>query len=361
MIAPESYQKIIDLLNQGIQQNLFTAAQCVIADPKAKRISIALGKTRLDRYPARYQCPVCNVNEHTLFDVASLTKPLATSALIMKAMDEGILQPQQKLISIIRGTLPSWLLGYTLEDLLTHSTPLTAWADFHHEHVILDSHEHAVKRVLSEINAIPPRTDTDTCCYSDLGFIILGYILELIYNTSLDKLFAQKIARPLGLQDDMMFLPLHHVDDKRCVATHPFIGGYALQGHPDDDNTRAMVHVAGHAGLFATANAIADEIDALLHGHFPVSEKTIHYFTTYQAEHSTYALGWDRPTSSQSLSGRLPGEPVIGHLGYTGCSLWIDLQSKRHITLLTNRSHVNTDPASIAQLRRAIYQLAWEL
>ena len=352
---------IHNLLEQGIASNLFTAAQCVVASPKSKRISLSLGKTRLSRYPSRFQCPVCDVTDQSLFDVASLTKPLATTALIMKAMDEGVLEPHQKLINIVHGSLPSWLMGYTLEDLLTHSTPLIAWADFHHAMVTPDSHENAVRRVLAEINSLPPRTDTDVCCYSDLGFIILGYLLELCYAKPLNKLFAEKIAKPLQLEETMMYLPLHHTDDKNCVATHPFVGGYALQGHPDDDNTRAMVHVAGHAGLFATANAIADYVDALLSGHFPVSQKMIRYFTTYHAEHSTYALGWDRPTSANSLSGRLPGDPVIGHLGYTGCSVWIDLKTKRHITLLTNRSHVNTDPASIADLRRAVYKIAWEL
>lgn len=361
MNTSDAYQKLHALLSQGISANLFTAAQCVIALPRSKRLSIALGKTRLPRFVSRAQCPVLDVTEHTLFDLASLTKPLATAALIMKAFEESVLQPNQKLISIAQGVFPSWLLSHTIEDLLTHSTPLNAWADFNHPSITPDTHEHAIKHALAYIHTMQPRQNTDECCYSDLGYILLGFILEQLYQTPLNKLFNEKIARPLKLYGKMMYTPLAYVDDKDCVATHPLFPKTALQGHPDDDNARAFVHVAGHAGLFSSASAVADYADALLNHRFPVSPKIIQYFTTYQAKHSTYALGWDRPTSANSLSGRLPGDPVIGHLGYTGCSLWMDLQTKRHITLLTNRSHTNTNPSSIAELRQEIHKIAWKL
>ena len=314
MIDTDPIQKLHDLLAQGISSNLYTAVQCVVASPNSKRISISLGKTRLHRYPSRLQCPVCEVNDQSLFDLASLTKPLATTALVMKAMDEGILEPHQKIINIVHGTLPSWLMGFTLEDLLTHSTPLIAWADFHHAQVTPDSHDNAVRRILAEICRLPPRTDIDVCCYSDLGFIILGYLLELCYAKPLNKLFLEKIALPLHLEKSMMYLPLHHTEDKNCVATHPFIGGYALQGHPDDDNTRAMVHVAGHAGLFATANAIADYVDALLGGTFPVSQKMIDYL---EGIHEHYG-----EIFRERFNGNFNCEIIAAKIGKSKATVW---------------------------------------
>ncbi len=358
-ISPSN--NLSDLLKKCIANHLFTGAQLVVQQDANTLVQLAEGSTKnFSTKTACAYCPVVSITHDTLFDVASLTKPLVTTSLVMHAVEHKKLSISQKIVRLLPDNLPYWLLECTIADLLTHSTPLQAWIDLHSTQSEATDHENATKNVIRQIALSEPRTNTNQCCYSDLGFIILGYIIELLYHEPLDVLFRHLIAKPLGLEQSLTYYPLHHVDQKNCAATHFFLEN-PLQGHPDDDNVRAMNHVAGHAGLFASASAIAAFCAALQNGQFPISKSTISLFVNYIAPHSTYALGWDRPTSTSSLSSRLPGEHVIGHLGYTGCSVWIDLDTQRSVTLLTNRSHVNNEPASIAEARREIHNLAWNI
>lgn len=346
-------------LQEGIEQHCFTGAQLVIQQGSDQILNVSVGMTKQKPSPGQHVfCNPALVDSSTLFDVASVTKVLSTTSLVMHAVEEGKLSLSQKLISVSPGVLPPWLLEYTIADLLTHATALKAWDDFTKKSISAKDHFSATSSVLYEIFKSTPRTDTSQCCYSDLGFIILGSVLENLYGSPLDVLFKKYITEPLGLSADLTYLPLHGSSQTRCAATHLHCGE-PLQGHPDDDNTRILCHVAGHAGVFATASAIGKFCSALLEDRFPVSPKLVHKFLTYESPRSTFALGWDRPTSSTSLSARGIGDPVVGHLGYTGCSVWMDLMSKRSVILLTNRSHVNNDPSSLADLRREIYAQSW--
>ncbi|MBQ9393904.1 MAG: beta-lactamase family protein [Proteobacteria bacterium] len=348
------------LLLDGIDQHLYSCAQLVVSDARESLISLAIGTTRLNNLSGDRAIKGQEINTHTLFDVASLTKPLSTAALMMKACEERIYSPEQKLISLNGIRFPSWLLSNTIADLLSHHTQLPAWHDFHGDCPRPEDHDQAKEFFLNEICSLDPRTDNQTWCYSDLGYLLLGFMLENAYHCSLARLFEQKIAKPLGLSSEMMFQPLHTMNCDRIPATCAYKNSY-IQGHPDDANARVLTHVAGHAGLFASAEAIASYVRALLSGAFPCKPEIVRQFISYRHPETHYALGWDRPTSADSLSARLPGDPVIGHLGFTGCSVWIDLDTTRIITLLTNRTHVNSNPKSLAPLRREVYRLCWEL
>ncbi|MBO4349694.1 MAG: beta-lactamase family protein [Proteobacteria bacterium] len=352
--------RLNDILCQGIENKLFSAAQLVVSDNHKNLVSLAIGKTRVFKSKNDFNAISLPVNARTLFDVASLTKPIATASLMMKAIEEKVFSIHQKLVSIDGMAFPPYLLSNTIGDLLSHQTELVAWADFHGKLPRRDDHENALRHVMHQIAQMPPREDGKSWCYSDLGFILLGMMLEMAYGMDLGRVFNQKIARPLGLEKDMMFVPLEHVNRELITATCPFEGAY-IQGHPDDANARALTHIAGHAGLFANAEAIAAFVRALLSKDFPVIPEVIDAFIAYQSPRTPYALGWDRPTSDDSLSGRKKGDHVIGHLGFTGCSVWIDLDTQRSVTLLTNRTHLNQTPQSIAQLRRDIYKICWEL
>lgn len=352
--------RLNDILCQGIEHNLFSAAQLVVSDNHKNLVSLAVGKTRTLKFKNDFNAAPLPVHARTLFDVASLTKPLATASLMMKAVEEKVFNIQQKLVSIDGLAFPPYLLSNTVADLLSHQTDLIAWADFHGKLPRCVDHKIATHHVMRQIAQMPPRDDGKTWCYSDLGYILLGIMLEMAYDIDLGRLFKQKIACPLGLENDMMFVPLEHVNREEIAATCPYEGAYN-QGHPDDANARALTHIAGHAGLFANAEAVAAFVRALLSKDFPVIPDMIDAFITYRSPKTPYALGWDRPTSDDSLSGRKKGDHVIGHLGFTGCSVWIDLDTQRSVTLLTNRTHLNQNPQSIAQLRRDIYTICWEL
>ena len=348
------------ILESGIENKLFSAAQLVVREADSIIVSIAVGKTRYNHCKNDALSRVCPITPTTLFDVASLTKPLATTSLIMKACDDNILSLSQKLISINGISFPPWLLSYTIQDLLSHQTPLPAWIDFHGSLPRAEDHETATHYFEREITRLNPRSDGTTWCYSDLGFILLGFILEIYYQKQLPELFCKKIASPIGLDKLMMFTPLHHIQRQNIPATCSYAHAY-IQGHPDDANARALTHCAGHAGLFASAEAIAAFVQHLLGGSFPCQPQTVQQFLSYKSPLTPFALGWDRPTSDDSLSGRKPGENVIGHLGFTGCSVWVDLDTKRSVTLLTNRTHMNSEPKSIGSLRRELHHICWNL
>ena len=357
-MSNQTIQHLQSLLEEAIQQHLFTGAQLTIADAQQTIAALAVGTTRIRQKISII--PPMPVTTDTLFDVASITKPIVTAALVMKAVDEGALAFNQKLISIPQMVFPSWLLGDSIADLMCHQTQLPAWLDFHGSIPRTENREQAREHIIMTIARLNPRDDGRTWCYSDLGYILLGFILEQTYNQSLDALFREKIAAPLGFENSMVFTPLRYKPKKEIPATCP-IGNDFVQGHPDDANTRALTHIAGHAGLFASANDITAYIQKLLRFDFPVQTQTIRYCLNFHSDRTPFALGWDRPTSEDSLSARKPGDPVLGHLGFTGCSVWFDLDTNRIITLLTNRTHTNSDPKSISELRRNIYQLAWAL
>lgn len=351
---------IAELLNQGVEDKLYSGAQLVVSDAKRDILSLCAGSTRFPLERGELGCNAVNVTSDTLFDIASITKPLATAGLMMCAVAEKKFALDQKLISIPELQFPSWSLANTISDLLSHQTDLPAWVDFHGTIPRVEDHETASRFFELECKRLQPRADDKTWCYSDVGYILLGLMLERSYHMTLAELFEQKIARPLGLSLQMLYSPLHWVMRQQIAATCHYMGAY-IQGHPDDANARALTHVAGHAGLFATAGAVAAYVRAMLSKSFVCDSDIVNTFITYKSERSPFALGWDRPTSEDSLSGRRPGENVIGHLGFTGCSVWVDLDTKRSVTLLTNRTHANSEPGSIATLRREIYRMCWEL
>lgn len=355
-LAQALQQSLLDGLDQGI----YGAVECVVSKPSDVLLSLSLGHTRDPKRNSLYLDKPQAIDDNALFDVASLTKALSTSALIMCAVSEGRLRLDQKLIKLSGLELAPHLLALNLADLLCHRSRLEAWRDFRAPDTRLETRQNARSRILSECYHASPRTDPAEACYSDLGYILLGFILEEVYGRGQDELFVEKIAKPLGLDASMMYCPLHQVDARRIVSTK-WHEGYALRGHPDDDNCRSLSHVAGHAGLFASAQAIASYLRQLLSPGFVCAPELVMSFLRYLVPGSHYALGWDRPRGQQSLSGRAEGEAVVGHLGYTGCSMWLDLDSQASVVLLTNRSHMNDEPSSIADFRRGVHQLAWAL
>ncbi len=348
----------VAMLETGIKRSFFSAAQLLVSDPSGVRIDVALGTTLSPSLQNAYQRAAA-VTHETLFDVASLTKPLATAGLTMIAADAGLLSTDQKLLSFGGVLFPPWLLGSTVGDLLSHHTMLAAWEDLSQYVPIAEKRKVSLRAIIEQgLYRAEPRSDGKTHCYSDLGYILLGFLLERLFGDSLPNLFDRRIAEKLGLTRTMTFFPLHKTAMKDIVATCKLNGHY-IQGHPDDANARLLTHCAGHAGLFAAARAVDAYMRSLFDGSFPCSRRTIDAFTRYRNSETPYALGWDRPTADDSLSGAPVGAPVIGHLGFTGCSVWFDLEKLRCVTLLTNRTHTCGDRNALNEIRRNVCRLCW--
>jgi len=278
-----------------------------------------------------------------LFDVASLTKVMATGTVAARLIAAGRLS--------LDAPAGRWLPGFadekgaiTLRHLLAHTSGLPAWRPFFRGHGGEMPFEAALA---AEPLEAPPGARTR---YSDLGFAALGMALERIAAAPLDVLFEREVAGPLALRDTL-FLPARA---PRLVAeglaAHRFVPtvvretGEVRRGEAHDENARALGGVAGQAGLFSTAAEVAALgqawLDALAgrSGFLPSGVATL-FATRDPTPGSTRALAWDTPSPEGSALGdRLGRGPrgAIGHLGFTGCSLWIDLDREVVCALLSS-------------------------
>lgn len=298
----------------------------------------------------------------TVFDLASLTKVVATTTAVMLLAEDGALDLDDPVAKHLPAFAERDKEKVTLRHLLTHASGLKPWRAFHE--LVLErerkkgeplmatpaARELVLDRICRSSRVHQPG---EAAVYGDLDFIVLGAVVEAVARESLDRVCEERVFRPLGLADTR-FLRLPEgggppPDDarRRIAATEncPW-RDRILWGEVHDPNAFAMGGVAGHAGLFGTADDLMRFARAWLdvwHGRSEaLPRERLREFCTRQnlPESSDWALGWDTPTAGASSSGRHFSEQSIGHLGFTGTSLWIDLEREAVVVLLTNRVHM---------------------
>lgn len=280
------------------------------------------------------------VGQDTLFDLASLTKPLVTAGLSLILAAEGILDLDSPISRNLPETAGTYLENVPFHRLLSHSAGLTPWAPLFQE-IPPDPDRTLRTRFLEGILALEPAYQAGTGSqYSDFGYILAGWILESLGGASLDVLFSNRILTPLGISD-AGFRPtgpdsplsgrIFAATEVDPATTTPFIGVV------HDEHARLLGGVSGHAGLFATAEAVWELSRPWIVPGMLFPPKGLERFLTRQ-EGTSWTLGWDTPTSGSS-SGDLFSPNSIGHLGYTGTSVWIDRERMNIIILLTHRVH----------------------
>ena len=287
----------------------------------------------------------------SVFDLASLTKVLATTTLIATAVEKS----QLTLDDPVSRWLPAWQgddrRGVTIHDLLAHAGGLTAHLPFFRDHLGRAAFERSICTLPLEY---PPRTRS---VYSDLGFILLGFILEDAAGDTLANQF-----KTLGERQewgDIGYSP-GPARRRRAVPTEVDLWrGRLLNGEVHDENAWALGGAAGHAGLFGTARSVgrfARTILRDLRGEGALARAdTLRQFTTGTGvAQSSRALGWDTmlPTSS---CGTKMSPDAFGHTGFTGTSLWIDQPAGAYVVLLTNRVCPSRDNDEIVQIRPAFH------
>ena len=326
--------------------------------------------------------PGLPVQPTTIYDLASLTKPLATVTsvlLLIQRAKVSLGDSVQKIVTELEGTP----IGQaTVRDLLSHQSGLPGWRPLYER---LDARsiapglscwdlpvkQHVLKMIRDE-PLIYVRGER--CVYSDLGFMLLGFLVERLSGMVLDRWCEDAIVRPLRA-DPMMFCPATGgaqldlirpiVDISRIAPTEQDEWrNRLLRGEVHDENAAAMGGVAGHAGLFGTAESVLAVSGAWLrgyHGRESILEgELVRQFTTRQesAARSSWALGWDTP-SAPSSSGSCFSEQSFGHLGYTGTSLWIDPLCELEVVLLSNRVHPSRRNEKIKVFRPWIHDLIY--
>lgn len=301
----------------------------------------------------------------TIFDLASLTKVIATSTLVMRAIDGGTLS----LDDPIADHLPDWRGSdrelVTIADLLEHASGLTAYLPFFRDH-------HGRAEFARAISTLPleytPRTQS---IYSDLGFMLLAFILEDVNRATLavqfDSLFRLKAeATGTGNEKAEGYLGFRlkgdatSIDKTRFAPTELDLWrGRLLQGEVHDENAWALGGAAGHAGLFGTAASVGAFARLVLRGFSGDSTLANPATLARFARRSTVAgssraLAWDTMLPTSSCGTRLSAR-AIGHTGFTGTSLWLDPEQDLYIVLLTNRIHPTRENNLIQQVRRDVH------
>lgn len=293
----------------------------------------------------------------TVFDLASLTKAVASAPLAMRAIDAGRLRLDQRVADL----LPLWRGGdreaVTVADLLEHASGLTAYLPFFRDHEGREDFERAICTMPLEY---APRTES---IYSDLGFILLGFILEDANGKPLARQFDE-FANGAGI-GPVAFHDRSGGEDARCAPTELDLWrGRLLQGEVHDENTWALGGAAGHAGLFGTIDAVGTFARAVLRGLLGgesfAASRTIQRFTRKSSvADSSRALAWDTMLPTSSCGTRLSPR-AIGHTGFTGTSLWIDPANDLYVALLTNRVHPTRENNQIQAFRRRVHDMIAE-
>lgn len=302
------------------------------------------------------------LDKDTRYDLASLTKPLVTALSLMALTDARQLDLNDRLERYFP-IANSVMREITISMLLSHSSGLPAHRSYFRMFVN-DEHERRQKRVvqaiLSEQLAYLPGKGA---IYSDLGYILLGCVIEKITGQSLDRFWKSAIIEPLGLKEELYFPREEAVEDTLSAVTGTCgWTGRKLCGIVHDDNCRMMGGVAGHAGLFGTITGVLSLAENLLlqyrgiRPHPAYSRSTIKDFLT-RRPHSSWTYGFDTPSAQSSSSGRYFSRKAVGHLGFTGTSFWIDLEKSIIIVLLTNRVLMGNDQSLIKNFRPLLHDI----
>lgn len=340
-----SFPRARRVIGDAVAARVFPAAVIEVGDATRVRWREAFGRLTYDggAPPA---------SDDTIFDLASLTKVIATTPLLMQQVERGILG----LDDTVGRYIPSWRgadrEGVTIRDLLMHASGLPGgWVQLFREHTGQAAFADAISRMPLEYE---PRSKS---VYSDLGFILLGFLLAepIPLAARFTTLMSQMgIAQEIQFTPPALWLP-------RVAATafDPW-RGRQIAGEVDDENAYALGGVAGHAGLFGTAAAVGDYARHLLQvldgrvGAF--RRETVEEFVTRQSgvPGSSRALGWDTMLPTSSCGTRMSPR-AFGHTGFTGTSLWIDPDAGIYVALLTNRVHPSRDNDAITAVRPAVH------
>jgi serine-type D-Ala-D-Ala carboxypeptidase len=299
----------------------------------------------------------------TLFDVASLTKVVATTTMAMILYERGLLD----LDATVAGVVPEFLIDscgvadarrrdVTFRMLLAHCSGLPAY-----EKLFLKAHsrEELLRAAFTTSLSSDPGTRAE---YSDIGFIVLGAALERLANEALDTFCQREIFSPVSMINTGFNPPASAREKIPPTANDRTFREKIIQGEVQDENASVLGGVAGHAGLFSTAGDLTRFAHAILRADCPIlRSETITLFTRCEAVPvgTSRALGWDTP-SAPSQSGKYFGPKSYGHLGYTGTSLWIDPERQLSIILLTNRTWPDCASQAIKQVRPMVHDAVIE-
>jgi len=354
----ERMKRIDNLMKQALSEGVFPGAVLLVSKEDVLLLHEAYGYNNL--------LTQSKTDRDTLYDLASLTKPLATTLAIMALVQEGKLYLHQPIGSILPLLNQTEKAEITIRNLLCHNSGLPDYRPYYQKLSILprEIRKTALNHYLAEeplVNATGEKTE-----YSDLGFMILRWVVETVSHQSLDALTSKKIYQPLGIVDLFYMGANSSVDQKRIAATEkcPWRNS-VLQGEVHDENAWVVGGIEGHAGLFGSVLATYSLLRTLLNVFYGGTsvlffEKELLEAFFKRQKDSDRALGFDMPSGLNSSCGCYFSDHSVGHLGFTGTSFWIDLEKSIIVILLTNRIHLSRDNIKIRAFRPQLHNVIME-
>jgi serine-type D-Ala-D-Ala carboxypeptidase len=365
---PPEFNRLGRLVLDASDNRVVPGMVVAVGQAGQTRLLRAYGQRQVEPEPAP-------ATVETVYDLASLTKAVVTSLLAMKGVEDGRLELDRPLGEHL--PLLADRKAVTLRRVLAHAAGFPAHRKFYERLAapLAPSLDHR-RMIIAQAAAEPLVYEPGSCSvYSDLGFILLGALLEERLGARLDALAQRMIFAPLGLSSlgfvDLLAPGARPGPAGREVAPTERcpVRGRMVMGEVHDLNAYAMGGIAGHAGSFGR---IADLLQlgfalcAALRGSGPaggaplVSPEVLRMFWQPAGiPGSTWRLGWDGPAAEGSLAGSLLSRRAVGHLSFTGCSLWIDPEQETCIVVLTNRIHPEArDDPRFRALRPAIHDAA---
>jgi CubicO group peptidase (beta-lactamase class C family) len=339
------FTRAAEVVQRGVDERAFPAAVVEVGSAGGVLWSQAFGRLDADDEPAPTQ-------QSTIFDLASLTKVVATTTLVMRLVERGALALDHPIRKWIREWRGNDREDVTVRALLTHSSGLSAWLPFFRDYTGRQEFQHAIASLPLEY-----RPDTQSI-YSDLGFILLGFIVE----DAGGRPFASQAAEMLAAVTSapLMFNPPVALRSSIAPTENDPWRGRRLVGEVHDENCWALGGAAGHAGLFGSAAAVGDFARVVLgalagrDARLATTETVRTFVARYSAATGSRALGWDTMLPTSSCGPKI-SPTAFGPTGFTGTSLWIDPERSLYVVFLTNRVNPTRENTAIQQIRPALH------
>lgn len=303
------------------------------------------------------------VDKYTFFDLASLTKPFVTVLCLLCLVKDRKVSWEDCLDNLLPMPVPDDKKKIRVIDLVCHRSGLPAHRPYF-ERLDSSSDNIEISTVVSQIlqeklEDVPQRS----YLYSDLDYIVLGYLVEYLSAGTLARYWYEKIGDPLKISDHFYMMGEYGQKIKnasfavtgKCLWTNSTLAGLA-----HDDNCRALGRISGHAGLFGTLTGVLELCETLLLNYkgvkdHPSYKREDFLYLLNERKRQQWACGFDVPTGKKSSCGQYFSKRTIGHLGFSGTSFWIDLINEKIAVVLTNRVIYGNDNTTIRELRPELH------
>ncbi len=370
MVTPRDWSQVRELLAAGVAAGVFPGCSLIVGRSREILLEESAGRLGLEDGDRA-------VSGRTLYDLASLTKPLLTTSCVMMLVSRGSLGLDDALVRWIPAfageQAPPVRRLLSVRDLLSHCSGLPAHRPYFAAMDPAQPDRAAV--VVAAVAEDLEQRSGHLAVYSDIGFILLGELIEIVSGRSLGEFAAEELFGPLGLE-----IGFHAGSEGEAVRPgspdiapcgHCSWRGSIVHGTVQDENAHAMGGAAGHAGLFADVRQVhtlvAEYVEAAAGRGRVLDSALVREFWSRRRgpleavagepsdRPATWALGWDTPSPGVSSAGTFVSADAVGHLGYTGTSVWVDRDRGVHVVLLSNRVHPNPANEKIKLFRPKLH------